>query len=357
MIFCEGVEIIDSYACVNMFNLKHVVFPSTLQKIGYRAFGSCKRLATDFIHIPDSTSIDPNAFQGCCKRMVKEVDCIIHCESDQGIDEDTISVDLFDEDELLDVIEDEIATYYRDNGYFDDLLQDAMSQYNADFDDDGTVDIYSIGAALYDAAKAYIRSCEVRVTVSSANKDDSPEPIEIDIKTILEDMIEDRSSCEQWDCDVGSEVESLMNRFMEGASWHTGFRTKAGILRSENAGSTISFDSTSGQWSDNGEIVLPILWFGYDEPAERWTIDENIDVFEFSFWFADNENDSLYRVVHDSDNGCFDIWYFAECGRWFPVISEIRENCPIMLEEFDTAEIIKEKINTYFCGILETERL
>lgn len=355
LIFSEGVELIDVYACVNMFNLKRVVFPSTLRKIGYRAFGSCKRLATEFIDIPDNTSVDPNAFQGCCKRTFKEVECIIHCETEQGIEEDKICVDLYDEDEISDVIQDQIDTYYRDNDLFYDLIQEAISRYDGGFDAAGTIGIDSIGKSMYDTARDYVHSYEIRVTVSAVHKEDFPGIIEIDIGAILEGLIEDRTLCEQWDCDVGCKVESLMSEFMDEAAWHTGFKTNNGLITLENANKSIAFDGITGLWSSNGDLAVPVIWFGYDVPTALWTIDENIDESSFSFWFVNDESESLYRVVPGSDNGCFDIWYFAECGRWFPVISEIMDECPISFDASDTAEMIKGKIDAYFCGTLEIE--
>lgn len=62
VILSEGIEIVDHYSFCQMSNLKEVVLPSTLKKIGYEAFAFSGITA---INIPESvTSIGNGAFNG-----------------------------------------------------------------------------------------------------------------------------------------------------------------------------------------------------------------------------------------------------------------------------------------------------
>ena len=289
--------------------------------------------------------------------MVREVECKIRYKTDTWADEDTIYFAVSDDDELCDIcdisdiIEEKVDSYIRDNGVFDDLIQDAIDQCDAHFDCEGTINIFSVGDLLYKAAKDYINSCTLSVNVSVADRYIMVESMEIDIKAILQDMIDERNSCEQWNCDIGGAVESLLDGFSAGGYWHAGFRTNAGKILLLDTTLPISFDKSSGQWKNDDEIVTPILWFGYDEPMKLWTIDENIDAEGFLFWFVEDEYDSLHRVVLGSNDGCFDTWYFAECARAFPSIKDIMSRCPIAFEERDTLAMIKQRINNYFVAL------
>lgn len=59
----EGVHYISPYAFINCFNLKKVTFPSTLRRIGRRAFECCKSL--EEIKFLNPLVIDENAFRFC----------------------------------------------------------------------------------------------------------------------------------------------------------------------------------------------------------------------------------------------------------------------------------------------------
>ena len=88
----------------------------------------------------------------------------------------------------------------------------------------------------------------------------------------------------------------------------------------------------------------PVLWFGPTEKVENpcWQIDLNKDV-DLSFWFEDNQW-SLMHYIGITDDQCFLVWYFDECGCTVPDIEAVRKACPVKLEENDTAESILARL-------------
>lgn len=163
-------------------------------------------------------------------------------------------------------------------------------------------------------------------------------PIEIDIKLILKNRIENRAECETWAVDVGGQVEAIITSFVEEGKWNVGFKTSDDVIKDASCFSNIHFD---GEWKDGEDVITPVLWFGaHDTPMKRWSIDKNILPAEYEFWFLEDGYEAMYRIVPDS-SGYFDIWYFAECGREFADISDIMKSCPVNFQESDSPEEIK----------------
>lgn len=286
---------------------------------------------------------DGEFLKNSCYDEVKKVECVITFRIDNTTQEEKIVVNVHGEENLSDAINREIDKHIQDLG-IDALIDDGIDQHNYDFCFDGTIDIFELGTLLYSAATNYIEALDIQAVARAVCENDWSTPVEIDIKSVLKDLIESRSISEQWNCDVGGRIEHLLNSFCINGSWHVGFKTPDGIIDIKEADPDISFDESSGQWMKAQIVCTPIIWFGYDIPMTLWTIDENIDPQDYSFWFL---TDYYNRVIPDFEDSDLETWYFWECGMSIPAISELMDKCPISFEPNDTQETIKQRINAY----------
>ena len=94
------------------------------------------------------------------------------------------------------------------------------------------------------------------------------------------------------------------------------------------------------------------MWFDFPDdhskPIRPWVIFPDMGRDSIEFWFETDWQMAMAHIIEDYDWQSFDIWYFAECGRDFPDIEEIRNKCPLTLTREDTAEDINKKLNELF---------
>lgn len=137
----------------------------------------------------------------------------------------------------------------------------------------------------------------------------------IPISDYLENRIDEITCDGSFDCRIGEYVAEVLQKYISKSKWH---------------------------------IDRNRLWFGPDSepPIKPWIIDASSSENDLEFWFEEDP-ESIMDHLGDFDEA-FYIWHFTECAGWAPDIKAIRELCPILLEKYDTALSIVNKINDYF---------
>ena len=345
----EGVITIDDYSFFMATELRKVAFPSSLQKIGFWAFGNCKNLATDYLKLSNSVFVDPYAFRGCCRRKYSshpfEVRYSVYNEQHQT----TIDIDLYDEQTLFDVLDSYIDDFIRD--HFQDVIADALAEGGASMNETGLYEIYEVASDVYLPAEDYLNSIANEVSVSVVDDyadNTNPTIIHINIIEKLKKLLDDRQTCETWDIDVGNAISSDAVDFEMNGSWHFGFLSPSKDLVEPRDWPEPALEDNTAVWRMNGEALTPALWFGRsnDPRMSRWTITQYSTPEELNQWFLDTDEDIMDSLVDDFD--AIATWYLYECDMDVPDLSKIIGSCPVFFEKNDDSSTIEEKICSFF---------
>jgi len=345
VVFPNNIQFIGSSAFSHCQSLTRVSIPETIKKIDSFAFAYCKYLATSQFTLPQTCETASNAFVGTCVKGYHTVSIMVKYEDDQFKVTETINYEFKDdesvEDSLFDIIDDAVC------GEFDELIDNALASYNP-----GPRDLFNlcnVEEELYFAARSYLKSITSDKKISLQLIDGSEQEYFYSLYEYLSKKIEGREGCETADCDIGAVVESSLLDFESKGVWHFAFLNEEGSLVPASLEAKPMYDSENGTWWMDTKRYKPVLWFGVDGtiPDSPWIISEDIDQDDLDFWLYPDGDSILNRIIDDC-NDSFLIWYFAECGRDCIDVEAILKICPLKIEETDTGESIRLKINELF---------
>ena len=104
-----------------------------------------------------------------------------------------------------------------------------------------------------------------------------------------------------------------------------------------------------GSWTDaDGTVLQPYIWFGINcnEPEDLWSLHGDMSEEDIAFWFSE---DPLEYIIENDE----EIYSFfrgqapkQEIDR--PDMENILQKCPVSIDEEETPESIKEKIQQFF---------
>ena len=133
-------------------------------------------------------------------------------------------------------------------------------------------------------------------------------------------------------------ISMSLKRFVKESCWQIRFENNTHyIIGLENPNNWPSLKD-DGTWTSEEMVFRPRLWFGLknEEPNSFW----NLNGSDMKFWF-DEDNDKYFIGRHSN-------WDVGRYRGYLPDMKAIRKSCPIQIEEFDTPESVKEKIQKFF---------
>ena len=191
------------------------------------------------------------------------------------------------------------------------------------------------GEAAYSATKEYIHANANSIQIYAVEQRDNVEigdqiELRMDIPSIMCEILDNRSQCEQESIDSGEVMLKSLTKFLSQGVWQYGFH---------------SLD-------DNGASE-PILWFGLpgEAPIDCWSLSKATTFFDSEneswkwFWFCDFWTFAWDILMVDGD--IYTTWMFTECGMDEPPIDPVRQSCPIELNENDTNEELLAKVEQF----------
>lgn len=228
--------------------------------------------------------------------------------------------------------EDEYNVEYEASQSIEDILENAIDDLiaNTDFFYDafanyttqpiGFISEVEAENAVYEGAVKYINTLgdELQICVYQLNDDGHRILLQKnDVKQRLIDRVYEETTCGEFDAKASGYVENCLLKYASVSHWY--------VIKQP-------------------EKEYPLLWFGPSEKIDNkcWLIDPNKEI-DLSFWFTEDEW-SLIHYMGITDDDCFLVWYFAECGCCVPEIEPIRNACPIVLDESDSREQIIAKL-------------
>lgn len=248
---------------------------------------------------------------------------------------------------------DAVAAYIREN-YWHELIADIIAQYQ--IEPSGFFEnVLEIGDGIYSFVEEEILSAKCAVAICSELDETAREvsACEYSLKELLLEILEERSSDENFSVDTGNIVESSLERFIDTSFWHYGLLDKESGEVIENIAlwPRAELSEQNITFLSKGKSLLPILWYGPDNqpPLRRWMLGPD-DVASIHFWF---DFDNLMENIQGLPEQTFLVWYIYECGRYIPDIDEIRKVCPILLCEDDDQESLTRKITEFFVSKIE----
>ena len=244
-----------------------------------------------------------------------------------------------------------------EDDYYYDVVQDTFCVAVDEFSyrTNGTFNIEEIGNMFYPVFKECIdreySDAQIAVTISDTDHTKN-ETIEFPLAVFLKEIIDDRGASETYDCDIGNIVEDSLNDFENRGRWHFALiGSSNNMLKDANKWPAPLVTEEDVKWETESDSYEPLIWFGNsDQPTKPWTI-EREDYGDLSFWFESELYDLLSKIVEAGSRGSFEVfcvWYIYECDREGPDMDKIREKCIIELDENDTNENVKTKINKLF---------
>lgn len=336
----EGVTEIKDSAFSGCSKLKKLKLPSTLQFIGSHAFAHCKYLPIDSLNLQNIKKVDDTAFLGCCRKGYRKAKYSVECLDNHYSIKDEINVELKDDqtvgiDDVVPIIQDQ----------FGDEVWQALEPFS--LEQHGKYNINKIADNLYALAKEYFekKTAGININIKEIDTDKPQTVIYIPLASVFQSIIDERSTCEQMDCDVGGIIESSLLKFVEEGVWRVGLKCGDEIITKPTWWPEPIIDNDTIIWKKNDCIYKPILWFGISEtPVEPWTIHECMSEKEYSFW---EETDEWYIMEYIIDD-CYDgflTWFFPECGRSGPDMDKIKETCPIDLNSIREPGYLKKTLS------------
>lgn len=147
----------------------------------------------------------------------------------------------------------------------------------------------------------------------------------------------------------------MMRVFLAEGSWHYGLRDEYGCVITDSRLWPQGKRTVGGriEWTRNGKFLKPVVWFGLDgeQPISYWSLEDKAGkLFEqwHESWFCGEEyairwhmlwNDPQWIAYYWRDE--FDIEMPDE------EIDNVRDCCPVKLQEEDTNESMVRKVEEY----------
>ena len=155
---------------------------------------------------------------------------------------------------------------------------------------------------------------------------------------ILLEMLEEESTCGEFDAKISGYIEDCLNKYVTSSRWQMGYLQEDGTI------------SVVRKSQGKHSLSTPVLFFGIpDMPVDgKWSIKSNEALP--GYWFEEDQW-SLMEFLVDNCSDCFLTWYLAECGNWVPDMLAIIESCPILFEENDSVSAVNQKMNDFFDSI------
>jgi len=187
----------------------------------------------------------------------------------------------------------------------------------------------------------------------------------------LKEILENRRDREQGIVDSGKVILSMLTNFLKKGIWQIGLQRDDGIILTDISKYPQPIKNLNRYiWQDSTGLYEPIIWFGLknENPDECWTLDrslKNFDVLDIyenpytqkitqikrwnNFWFCSFwtlDWNSLFNYKGDE----YIVWMFNECGMDEPIeeFNNVRDSCPINLDENDSLENVIHKIEDLF---------
>lgn len=141
-------------------------------------------------------------------------------------------------------------------------------------------------------------------------------------------------------------IATALKQFENEAGWHYALKKENGYIETVKQWPVPQKD---GSWIDaDGTVLQPYVWFGVkgNEPEELWSLYGDMSEDDLAFWFSE---DPLEYIIENDE----EIYSFfrgqapkQEIDR--PDMENILCKCPVSIDEDDTPESIKEKIQRFF---------
>ena len=233
-----------------------------------------------------------------------------------------------------------------DKEFFESFLMDEFSEevwdyFNTEFDDilsNMIGDISFVPKARYSLEESYgvFRDLALeearktaekyRVIYTFTDEDKKKELFRsnLDLKSMMEEWVNNREDDCQSSPDVGGAMIRGMEKYVSNASWHC-------------------------KWISDDKGKKPVMWFGLDDekPEEGWILntekDPSTGLNWNDFWFCYDSSIDWENRVPDADN-VFLTWMTAECDMSLPPLKEVLKTCPIEVNEQDDYSTLTQKI-------------
>lgn len=275
-----------------------------------------------------------------CKPEVNGLDYCINSTDDDAV-----------KDSIRELFRDEIDTALASYapiacGYFDDLTK--------------------IEEGLYTAAKNYLTTHFMHIVLYIQEIDETGELINetsMGLDRMLHELVDDRQGWEQSTIDVSYALLRCLASFIKQGVWQFGLRDEDGhIITNPSSWPKPRICGNTVEWHDESRQLTPILWFGLmeEEPLMCWTLCKSSWMFEImdyrepynverwkSFWF--NRFWSYdWNTLLGLNASNYITWMFSECGMEEPYLGDVISTCPIVLDEHDSPELLKSKLDAFF---------
>ena len=135
-------------------------------------------------------------------------------------------------------------------------------------------------------------------------------------------------------------ISASQSKFIRDGEWLFGLRDDKNHCEIENPEEWPA-PKADGTWIDeDGNELHPLIWYSINRPGvsefeDPWVLNgKNLD-----FWLS-GSGAYFLEYSYDGHAGCYS-------GK-IPCMKELREKCPVKLEDDDTPESLKEKIQAFF---------
>ncbi len=232
--------------------------------------------------------------------------------------------------------------------------------YSFKYNWDRPIDAYDIVEDLYSFTENYAMEIPVQIPITvdwetAAGKD--REQFTLNLGEVFLKVLHDRM--EDPDCyssDIAWAIGKAIDYLDNNGTWKVCLSDRNSFITDPNEWPQPIIKNGSYLWKTDSNNYIPVIWFGVsDKPITPFIISTETDEDEFSFWFEEDEETIMDKIV-ENWNGETGYWFYEE-GNYPPSLEDIRKKCPIELDEFDDKDNIKEKLTNLFLEIQNITKL